>query len=169
MAIRGLIRYSIGNFSHFSAIFASQSVIMITKNCQKRQFVLTLKLPNLANEHTCFGELYTIPRTPLVYRVGEERIAHSMWTLALLHRKFSEHSQRLWEIRTWRCNTLISRQNNCSWSIFILNANYIQRHLQSCTESHFLCFPSPKNITWKYNYRATLKCYLGKLVPVLKL
>ena len=39
-------------FCHFWQYFASQSVIMLAKNCQKWQFLLTSKLPKMANEHS---------------------------------------------------------------------------------------------------------------------
>ena len=39
-------------FCHFWQYFGFSSVIMLSKNCQKRQFLLTSKLPKMANEHT---------------------------------------------------------------------------------------------------------------------
>ena len=39
-------------FCHFWQYFAFSSVIMLSKNCQKWQFLLTSKLPKMANEHT---------------------------------------------------------------------------------------------------------------------
>ena len=39
-------------FCHFWQYFAFSSVIMLSKNCQKWQFLLTSKLPKMANEHS---------------------------------------------------------------------------------------------------------------------
>ena len=44
-------------FCHFWQYFAFSSEIMLSKNCQKWQFLLTSKLPKMANEHTCYGWL----------------------------------------------------------------------------------------------------------------
>ena len=41
-------------FCHFWQYFAFSSVIILSKNCQTWKFLLTSKLPKMANEHTWF-------------------------------------------------------------------------------------------------------------------
>ena len=48
-------------FCHFWQYFGFSSVIMLSKNCQKRQFLLTSKLPKMANKHTWTFHTSTIP------------------------------------------------------------------------------------------------------------